>query len=76
MVSSTSFSVVIVLRFLGLIVVCCGVGEQPTSLSTEMGTMYCGVLTKTHPCDDPLRAPALACVFACAVVVVVTDCGN
>ena len=47
--------VVIVLRFLGLVVVCCGVGEQPTAIPTEVGTGVLWVLTGTHPCDDPPR---------------------
>ena len=51
----SSFFVVIVLRFLGLFVVFCGVGEQPHSLPTEVGTSVLSVLTGTHPCDDPLR---------------------
>ena len=53
------------------------------SLPTEVGTGVLWVLTGTHPGDDPpgwwptqagwwaIRAPALAWVFACAVVVVV-----
>ena len=55
-----------------------------------MGTGELGVLTGTHLCDDPpkqdgepsvrqlvLACSAHACVFACAVVVVVvTDCGD
>ena len=32
------YHVVFVLRFLGLIDVCCGVGEQPTASPTEVGT--------------------------------------
>ena len=49
------YHVVIVLRFLGLIDVCCGVGEQPTAFQTEVGTGVLWVLTRTHPCDDPPR---------------------
>ena len=34
--------VVIVLRLLGLIVVCGGVGEQPTASPPEWARVYCG----------------------------------
>ena len=46
------YHVVIVLRFLGLNVVCWSASEQPTT-STEVGTGVLCVLTWTHPCDDP-----------------------
>ena len=52
-------------------------------MPTEEGTGVLWVLTGTHPYDDPPRQdgepsqPARACMFACAVVVVVvTDCGS
>ena len=77
------YHVVIVLRFLGLIDVCCGVGEQPTAFQTEVGTGVLWVLTRTHPCDDRPRQdgePAeRQLVLACLLVrwlFVVTDCGD
>ena len=77
-------NVVIVLRFLGLVVVCWSASEQPTASPPKWARVYCGFLTRTHPCDDPLRQDGepserqlVLAWFACAVVVVaVTYCGS
>ena len=49
------YHVVKVLRFLGLIVVCCGVGEQPTASPPKWARGVLWALTGTHPCNDPPR---------------------
>ena len=65
-----SFSFVIVLRFLGLIVVCCGVGEQPAASPPKWARVYCGFLpgptrVMTHPGRMVIHQSASSCLRVC-----------
>ena len=65
-----SQTVVIVLRFLGLIVLSCGAGEQPTASSPKWARVYCGfglrpIRVMAHPSRKVRHQSASSCLRVC-----------